>query len=99
MVGLADLHLRFPLDLAIAHDVGFETRDIDDNEIGLDIVEHPARTFEVDPNLVDPGLDRHVHSAQGGRSDDAVAVEPVACLELAYAGLETIVVHIATAVC
>jgi hypothetical protein len=53
-----------------------------------DLVQHPAAALEVQADLVDASLHRHVQLAQRGRADGAVGGEQVAMLEVPHGGLQ-----------
>ena len=71
-----------------------ETGDIDQHELALDLVQHPAAAFEIEPDLVDTRGHRHVECGQRPWSDGPVRAEAVTLLEVPHTGLDLRVVDV-----
>ena len=78
----AHLHARAPDDFAAAQVIELKSRDVDDQELALGVVEHPPSALEIRAQLLDARRDRHVERRERRRADGAVGREPVARLKL-----------------
>ena len=73
-VGLADLDPRFPDRLLILQKADLEARDVDeDDALGRELVQDPAASLEIDPDLQDARLDGNVQLGERPGPDGAVA--------------------------
>jgi hypothetical protein len=55
-----------------------EASDIDEHELALDLVQHPASALEVQADLVDACLHGHVHRGERRRAHVAIGAKTVA---------------------
>src|SRR5690606_12964246 len=65
--------------------------DVRDDVALLEIAEDPAQPLEIDAQLVDARLDRHVQRRDRAGPDDAVSIETVQPLKGPHGGLERLV--------
>ena len=85
-IRLADLRAGLPDRLAVADEAHAEAGDVDDHQVAVlvHLVQHPAAALEVQADLVDARLHRHVQLAQRRRADRPVGRQQVAMLEVAH---------------
>ena len=91
-LGLPDDHLCCHQGLAVSHQRGLESRNVDEQEIRPTGVEDTPRSHHVEAQLGDAPLDGNVQRLQGLAADQGIGLEPVARLETAHGGLQLVVV-------
>ena len=78
--GLADHDALRQQRLGLVDQLEREVGEVDEDVALAQVVGHPAPALQVEDDLLDPGLDRHVEGCQGLRADGGVDSEAVAVL-------------------